>query len=184
MRKSKWLAVLGAAFLGFAFTSCTGALGGITDQLKGSVEKTYAEPVTFTAVWTDGEEQSVSLSMETKTAGAKIYYTTDGSIPTAESTEYTGELTISAEKEPNISAVKAVSVKEGIENSPVSCAFVSFKEKTITETVEVEKIVEKEVEKIVEKEVPVEVPVDKDYASAVTFTIISNDDGSVSFVRM
>lgn len=142
MRKSKWLAVLGAAFLGFAFTSCTGALGEITDQLKGSVEKTYAEPVTFTAVWTDGEEQSVSLSMETKTAGAKIYYTTDGSIPTDKSTLYSASFTVEA-----TTTVKAIAVSETpkVENSPVSSALISINEKIVEK--EVEKIVEKEVEK-------------------------------------
>ena len=45
------------------------------------------------------------------TDGAKIYYTTDGTDPSASSTEYTGEITVSASMK-----LKAVGVKEGYLN--------------------------------------------------------------------
>lgn len=49
--------------------------------------------------------QSVTLSTETE--GATIYYTTDGTEPTAESTEYTGAISVSA-----TTTIKAVTVKD------------------------------------------------------------------------
>lgn len=49
--------------------------------------------------------QSVTLSTETE--GATIYYTTDGTEPTAESTEYTGAISVSA-----TTTIKAVAVKD------------------------------------------------------------------------
>ncbi len=67
--------------------------------------------------------------METSTEGAAIYYTTDGTIPTAESTKYSEPVEFTTDV-----TVKAIAVKTGIENSPVSVATVSIKEKTITET--------------------------------------------------
>ena len=49
------------------------------------------------------------------TDGAKIYYTTDGTDPSASSTEYTGEITVSASMK-----LKAVGVKEGYLNSNIA----------------------------------------------------------------
>ena len=68
--------------------------------------------------------ESVEVSMKCLTDGAKIYYTTDGSNPTASSTEYTGAFTIPFELG-NTVTVKAVSVKDG-ETSNVTSASYTF----------------------------------------------------------
>ncbi len=116
--------ILGMALLS-VFASCNGEV---------VTEKTYASAVTFTVSETD-TEGVLSLTMASATEGAEIYYTTDGSTPTTSSSKYTSALTVSADV-----VFKAVAVKEGIENSPVSMAAVSIKEKKVT--VEVEKTVE------------------------------------------
>ena len=113
--------ILGMALLS-VFASCNGEV---------VTEKTYASAVTFTISETD-TEGVLSLTMASATEGAEIYYTTDGSTPTTSSSKYTSALTVSADV-----VFKAVAVKEGIENSPVSMATVSIKEKTVT--VEVDK---------------------------------------------
>lgn len=55
------------------------------------------------------------------TAGATIYYTLDGSTPTASSSQYTGSLTISSS-----AMLKAVGVKAGADNSEVASATFSI----------------------------------------------------------
>lgn len=49
------------------------------------------------------------IELSTATDGAEIYYTTDGSTPTADSTKYTGTITIS-----RTTTLKAVSVLDGV----------------------------------------------------------------------
>ena len=58
-----------------------------------------------------GTEVTISCSTE----GAKIYYTTDGSEPTASSTEYTSAISIT-----EAVTVKAIAVKDGMNNSAVA----------------------------------------------------------------
>ncbi len=123
------------------------------------VDKTYASAVAFTA--TSDENGVVSVLMATETDGAAIYYTTDGTTPTTSSTEYTGAIEITGD-----TTIKAIAVKDGIENSPVSVATVSIKTKTITET---------KTEAVTEY-------VDKTYASAVTFSTSATDDGVSVFM--
>jgi hypothetical protein len=54
------------------------------------------------------------VTLSTTTAGADIYYTTDGSAPDSTKTKYTGEITITAN-----TAIKAVAVKAGMADSEV-----------------------------------------------------------------
>lgn len=61
------------------------------------------------------EAQSVVIACET--AGASIYYTTDGTTPTAESTAYSEAIAVSA-----TTTVKAIAVKDGMTNSDVASA--------------------------------------------------------------
>ena len=146
---ARYLLLLAAMGLGFAFTSCKA--DAETEYVTKEVDKTYASAVTFTVSETN-TEGVLSLTMQSATEGAVIYYTVDGSTPTTDSSKYTAALTVNAD-----AVYKAVAVKEGIENSPVSTASVSIKEKKVT------------------------VEVEKTYASAVTFTVSeTNTEGVLS----
>ena len=57
------------------------------------------------------------VTISTATPGASIYYTLDGSVPTAASSPYTGNLSISSS-----SILNAVGIKAGAENSAVASA--------------------------------------------------------------
>jgi hypothetical protein len=61
------------------------------------------------------DTQTVAIS--TATAGATIYYTTDGSAPTTTSTRYTGPITVSSSQ-----TVRAIAVANGISNSSATSA--------------------------------------------------------------
>ena len=130
------------------------------------VYKEYATSVTFTAT---GGEGAVSVEMASETEGATIYYTTDDSSPTTQSAKYTDAVEITDD-----TSFRAIAVKDGLENSPVSFAKFSVETKTET-TVQIEYQ-----EKIVEKEVEKEVKVPAVYVSAVTYNLTKNADGSVS----
>ncbi len=67
--------------------------------------------------------KDTKVAIACATEGAKIYYTVDGSVPTAESTEYTAEITIDKDM-----TVKAIAVKEGMVNSKVAEAAYTVKE--------------------------------------------------------
>ena len=146
MKKSRIFAVLAAMAIELVFFGCKAEIE--TEY----VDKTYAEAVTFTAE--DAGEAGVKVAMASKTEGAAIYYTTDGTEPTENSEKYTEAVTFGKD-----TVVKAFAVKKGIENSPVSVANVSIK----TKTVEVEKTVE----------------IEKVYAEAVTFTAEDAEEAGV-----
>ncbi|MDD6970234.1 MAG: chitobiase/beta-hexosaminidase C-terminal domain-containing protein [Treponema sp.] len=101
------------------FFGCKGEV--VTEYVTKEVERTYASAVTFTVSETN-TEGDLSLTMQSATEGAVIYYTADGSTPTTDSSKYTSALTVNAD-----AVYKAVAVKEGIENSPVSVAAVYIK---------------------------------------------------------
>ena len=122
MKKHKWFAVISVMVMALAAFGCKTD----TDIETEWKDKTYCSAVTFTSkATTDG----VKITMATTTEGAVIYYTTDGTLPTKESTKYSEAVEFTQD-----ATVKAIAIKEGIENSPVSIATVSIKEKTITET--------------------------------------------------
>lgn len=61
---------------------------------------------------------TTEVTITCETAGATIYYTTDGSNPTTESAEYESAITLSA-----TTMVKAISAKNGVSSSVTSKAF-------------------------------------------------------------
>ena len=83
------------------------------------IDKIYAAAPIFAVTNT---EDGVKLSLSCGTAGAAIYYTTDGSTPTAESAAYGAPIALTAS-----ASVKAIAIKQGIENSPISVANVTIK---------------------------------------------------------
>ena len=76
--------------ISFLFFGCKGEIQYVDRIVE--VEKTYAASVTFEAT---GAEGLVNVTMATTTEGAKIYYTTDGTEPSAESTSYSNTVAIS-----------------------------------------------------------------------------------------
>ncbi|MCI1768786.1 MAG: chitobiase/beta-hexosaminidase C-terminal domain-containing protein [Mageeibacillus sp.] len=78
-------------------------------------------PTFVPAAGTYTENQSVSLSSSTD--GATIYYTTDGTTPTAASNVYSGAITVTGIPGERISTtIKAIAVKPGMQNSSVASA--------------------------------------------------------------
>lgn len=63
-------------------------------------------------------EESTQVTMSCSTAGATIHYTTDGTTPTAESTQYSSALTLT-----DTTTVKAIAVKDDVSSSVVSKTF-------------------------------------------------------------
>jgi len=119
MKKSRIFAVFGAMWL---------AVFGCKNELETEyIDKVYAEAVTFAVE--DAGEAGVKVAMESKTEGVSIYYTTDGTVPTEKSKKYNGPLAFTVNTE-----LKAIAVKKGIENSPVSMVNVSIK--TLVEVAE------------------------------------------------
>ena len=75
--------------------------------------KVVATPTFSPATWESGESLDVTLACATD--GASIYYTTDGSTPTSESTAYSTKITISA-----TTTIKAIAVKSTMTDSDVA----------------------------------------------------------------
>jgi hypothetical protein len=84
------------------------------DSNPACLEK-VATPVITLAEGTYTEVKTTTITCETE--GATIYYTTDGTDPTDESTEYTGAITIGQSM-----TLKAIAVKENMENSNIASA--------------------------------------------------------------
>ena len=64
------------------------------------------------------ETQIVMLSCETE--GAVIYYTTDGTVPTVNNTEYTSPITVMGTEGQSVTTIiKAIAVKDGMNNSDI-----------------------------------------------------------------
>ena len=112
-----------SAALVFGMISCSSeadnnaALIGILNSSKGNsgtpVMQTVATPVFSVASGAVVSGTSVTITCSTE--GAKIYYTTDGTKPTAESTEYTTAISVTAAV-----TLKAIAVKSGMNDSAVA----------------------------------------------------------------
>ena len=90
-------------------------LSSIEFTWNTSTAATAAAPTFSPAGGTYIEAQSVTINSATE--GATIYYTLDGSTPTTSSTKYTGPITISENK-----TLKAIATSSGMNNSAVNSA--------------------------------------------------------------
>ncbi len=107
--------------VGVGSTTIT-ATGAENDNYKGATA-TYtitieAKPVVATPTFTPAagyynSAQNVTIACET--TGADIYYTTDGTVPTTESTKFAETITVGE----NLT-IKAIAVKEGYTNSDIA----------------------------------------------------------------
>ena len=80
--------------------------------------KWYLEDASFLVCATPTityNESNGEVSMSTTTAGADIYYTTDGTPPTSSSTKYVNPFTLSSSAD-----IKAIAVKDGMLNSAIA----------------------------------------------------------------
>jgi len=81
----------------------------------GSSTPTCATPTFSPKAGSYTEAQSVIIS--TETGGATIYYTTDGTAPTTESSKYTAAIPVS-----ETMTIKAIAVADGYDNSAIATA--------------------------------------------------------------
>ena len=78
-------------------------------------------------------DKEVSVELTTTTNRATIYYTTDGTDPTSDSTQYTTPIIVKTDKpEGETITLKAFGIKSGYKNSPISAKEIVFKAKTYT----------------------------------------------------
>ncbi len=113
--------------MGFISFVLLGLFTGCPDEIQPPVDK-----VTITTNPTDvsglANNAEVTVTLKTETEGATIYYTLDGSAPTASSTKYTEPFTVIAN---NINGktvtVKAIGIKAGADNSEVTSKDIVFK---------------------------------------------------------
>ncbi|MGI6488338.1 MAG: S-layer homology domain-containing protein [Syntrophothermaceae bacterium] len=98
-----------------------------TVETSGSVSaiSITTDPVDVSGLDNDAE---VTVTLETTTSGASIYYTTDGTTPTAKSILYDKPFTVTAPgDEGGTVTVKAIGVKSDYTNSEVATKVIEFK---------------------------------------------------------
>jgi hypothetical protein len=103
---------------GYTFNPTSQALtvsgGNATQNFTATINPpaSVATPAFSPALGAYNSTQTVTISCAT--SGATIYYTTDGSMPTASSTKYTAPISISASTQ-----LQAIAIETGLTNSPV-----------------------------------------------------------------
>jgi hypothetical protein len=112
--------IVGANTAYVGFTAATGGAAAIQSILNwtyivGAGTPSAATPIFSPAAGSYTSAQAVTLS--DATAGATIYYTTNGSTPTTSSTVYAGPIPVSATE-----TVKAIATASGFSASPVGNA--------------------------------------------------------------
>ena len=97
------------------------AVASVSYTIKGTV----ATPVFSVA--SGAVDSGTSVTITCATDGAKIYYTTDGTEPTAANTEYTDAISVTPPM-----TLKAIAVKDGMNDSAVASASYTIKETVAT----------------------------------------------------
>jgi hypothetical protein len=95
----------------------------VAQQPVGSTSTPAAAPTFSPAPGTYPSPQTVSLS--SATAGATIFYTTDGTTPTSASPRYTGPFTVSV-----TTTVRALATATGFTNSPIASGTYTIQSQT------------------------------------------------------
>ena len=93
---------------------------GYEDTVTDEGSKIVATPAFSVA--SGAVDSGTEVTISCATDGAEIYYTTDGTEPTASSTEYTGAISIT-----EAVTLKAIAVKDGMNDSAVSSASYTIK---------------------------------------------------------
>ena len=99
--------------------------GAYTYVEETTVEETVATP-TFTPNGGELKYGNNTVTITCETADATIYYTTDGTTPTASSTKYTGAFTLTSN-----ATVKAIAVKDGWTDSEVASVSFTYTVETV-----------------------------------------------------
>ena len=107
-----------AAVLALGMFSCSNGIA--YPVMETVVMETVATPEFSVASGAVNSGTEVTITCSTE--GAKIYYTTDGSEPTASSTEYTAAISVT-----EAVTLKAIAVKSGMNNSAVASASYTIK---------------------------------------------------------
>lgn len=116
----KFISITSLIPLIWGFAACSITTSSSTEP--PAAKKTVATPV-FTVE--SGEVTSgTTVEITCSTEGAAIYYTTDDSAPTAESSRYTAPITITPPM-----TLKAIAIKDGMNNSAVAEAV--YEESTV-----------------------------------------------------
>ncbi len=107
--------VAGLALTAVLALGMFGCSNGSDDPVMPPVsgKQTVATPAFSVA--SGAVDSGTSVTISCATDGAEIYYTTDGTEPTAESTEYTAAISIT-----EAVTLKAIAVKDGMNNSAVA----------------------------------------------------------------
>lgn len=92
---------------------------GMFSCSNGSTDDHVMTPVATPAfsVASGAVDSGTEVTITCSTEGAKVYYTTDGSTPTASSTEYTAAISVTPPM-----TLKAIAVKDGMNDSAVASA--------------------------------------------------------------
>ena len=93
---------------------------GYEDTVTDEGSKIVATPIF--SIESGAVDSGTSVTITCGTEGAKIYYTTDGTEPAASSTEYTAAISVTAAV-----TLKAIAVKDGMNNSAVASASYTIK---------------------------------------------------------
>ena len=107
-----------AAVLALGMFSCSNGIA--YPVMETAVMETVATPEFSVASGAVNSGTEVTITCATE--GAKIYYTTDGTEPTAESTEYTAAISVTPPM-----TLKAIAVKDGMNDSAVASASYTIK---------------------------------------------------------